>query len=231
MIQLEFKGMFFDRKVVVDQLDESTRKAMASVGAFARRVARNSIKRKGAARKPPKREGTKAYERWLMEQRNRPRSPAGSPPFQHTTSPIVAPRNVQFAFDGKRSVVVGMVGVRRRGGGGRPAPHEIEFGSEQLTYQPRARVRKIGDGGEVEIGRRAGGTTKTAFGTSMGTVSVTYATLQTSAQVDRANQINRQLYGQPVVRTTTAPRPVTGPAFGAAVKRFEQAFSGRLAGV
>lgn len=228
IVSVQFKRSFFDRALVQREVDPKLRAGMNRFGGYVRRTARSSIKRRGAARPAPKNRSGKAYQVWLAEQASRPRSSPGSAPFQHTAHPVVNPKNIQYAWDGKASVIIGMVGLRR--GRGRPVPHEIEFGSTQLTYNPRARVRKIGDGGEVEIGRKVGGTTKVAYRTRLGDVAVSYALLRTEPQVALANQINRQLYGEPTQSTKTEPRPVITPAFGLGVTKFREAFSGLLQG-
>jgi len=246
IVDVTIKDFFFDRQVVVDKMDAESRKGLQRMGGFVRRTARSSIKRKGAARKPPKNKDGAAYQRWLAEQKSRPRSRPGDPVFQHSDHPIASPKNILFGWDGHDSVVIGMVGLRR--GMGKPTPHEIEFGSEQFDRNSRRVVRKLGDGGEIAIvtgeaasterrrnkqGRFVSGPQqagKPVTNTRLGNVLVRYAMLKTAAQVARANRINEELYGPERIKATTAPRPVMGLAFQKGLAKFEPAFAGRLIG-
>lgn len=246
-VRVEIKEFFFDRELVAETLDREGRKGLNRMGGYIRNVARSSIKRKGAARKPPKNKDGAAYQRWLAEQKSRPRSRPGDPVFQHSDHPIVAPKNILYGWDGDMSVVAGMVATWD-GRPGEPIPHEIEFGSTSTGINLRRVVRKLGDGGEIAIvtgeaasterrrnkqgrfvtGPQAPG--KVALNTRLGNVLVRYAKLRTAAQVARANRLNEELYGPERIRTRTAPRPVMAPAFQKALDKFEPAFSGRLIG-
>ncbi|MGD9128693.1 MAG: hypothetical protein PVH19_15055 [Planctomycetia bacterium] len=85
-----------------------------------------------------------------------------------------------------------------------------EHGRRRKIPNPRRRVRKIGDGGEIAIGRPSGKLTKR---TRLGTVFVTYTKLRTHSQVARANRINRLLYGPEEIIVGRYPkRPLMGPA-------------------
>ena len=61
-LSVEWKSLFFDRESVSNPVLEESRQALLRLGAYTRRVARSSIKVKGAARKAPK-IGTKAYDK------------------------------------------------------------------------------------------------------------------------------------------------------------------------
>lgn len=78
-------------------------KALGHQGGLVRKIAQQSIKRKGTARKEPK--TTKAKERRLQEARRTPASPPGTPPFTHTG---FLRNDIQYAFDqASRFVAVG----------------------------------------------------------------------------------------------------------------------------
>ena len=231
-VGVTIKDYFFDRQLVKDTLDVEARKGLTRMGGYVRRTARSSIKRKGEARKPPKNKDGSAYQRWLAEQKQRPRSKPGDPVFQHSSHAVVNPKNIVFGWDGKDSVVVGMMAVWD-GRPGKPIPHEIEFGSEEQGINTRRTIRNLGDGGEIEIvgaGGKAAGTTKLATATRLGNVLVRYALLRTTSQVARANELNETLYGPMRGRRVTKPRPVMAPAFQKGLDKFEPAFSGRLIG-
>lgn len=247
IVDVSIKDFFFDRQVVKDKMDDEARKGLQRMGGYVRRTARSSIKRKGAARKPPKNKDGAAYQRWLAEQKTRPRSKPGDPVFQHSDHPIVSPKNILFGWDGRDSVVIGMVSLWD-GRPGKPIPHEIEFGSASTEPNVRRTARKLGDGGEIAIvtgeaasterrrnkqGRFVSGPQQAgrpAYNTRLGNVLVRYTKLLTAAQVARANRLNEELYGPERVATTTAPRPVMTPAFEKGLDKFEPAFSGRLIG-
>lgn len=226
-LEITIKDYFFDRELVQELLDKEGRDELNRMGARIRKVARSSIKRKGKARKPPKNVDGRAYQRWLEEQKNKPRSAPGQPVFQHTDHPSINPKNIWYAFDGADSVVVGMGKTLARSGA--PVPKEIEFGSEKYAKNPRRRIRKLGGGGEVRVGGRVGRTSKRAVKTRVGDVMVTYATLRTAAQVAKANAINEGLYGPWTFRVKTAPRPVMAPALEKAAQ-YGYGFTGRLVG-
>ncbi len=225
-LDLSIKQFFFDRSIVRASVDAASHSGLNRAGAYLRRTARSLIKRKGAARPAPKNKNGAAYQKWLAERMHRPRSQAGSAPFQHTGNPVVAPKNILYGWDGAASVVVGMVGFPRKRGA--PLPHEIEFGSSGLVWNERRRIRSVGDGGELRIGGPKSRTTKLALRTKLGDVYVTYGLLRTEAQVARANQINRQLYGEAATYAHTAPRPVMRLAFAAAAPHMETAFNARM---
>jgi hypothetical protein len=95
-----------------------------------------------------------------------------------------------------------------------PALHE--FGGRVFLRNKRRVVRKIGSGGEIRIGGRAGRTTKPTVDRHGNTVMVTYARLRTAAQVARANRLNEAVYGPATYTANYKPRPFMGPALAAA---------------
>ena len=82
--------------------------------------------------------------------------------------------------------------------------------SRKIPNPRRRRIRKIGDGGEIAIGRPSG---KTVNRTRLGNVSVTFIKLRTPGQVARSNRLNRMLYGPDEIIVGRYPkRPLMGPA-------------------
>ena len=225
-LDVKWKELFFDRESVADPVLAESRKALLRLGSYTRRVARNAIKVKGAARKAPK-PGTRAYDKWEKERFEKPRSKPGQAPFQHTSNAKLYPRNIWFARDGLDSVVIGMAAFNARAV---PIPAAIEFGEKKTQRNPRRRLRKVGGAGEIRIDGRKSRTNKIAPRTLRGSVAVTYAKLKTQAQADRANQLNQELYGDERQTFETAERPVIGPALAAASLKFDAAFEGRLSG-
>lgn len=106
-----FRGTFFDTEAVRRSLDATLRKSLSKMGAFVRRRAQTSIR---------KRKGT---------------SPPGSPPFSHTGA---LRKGILFGYDaGRRSVVVGPV----RAGSASGAPAALEYGgTARLRSGARAKV-------------------------------------------------------------------------------------------
>lgn len=131
----------------------------------------------------------------------------GEPPSSH----VGTLRNlIYFGFDtATRSVVVGPTPV----GLVSIVPPTLEFGGSGVRQKnQRRRHRRIGDGGEIRIGGRRGATTKRAAGGKW----VTYTTLATQAQADRANRLNEELYGPEYIGgKPIEPRPYMGPALKA----------------
>ncbi len=92
MFQLTFeaKRFFFDPLAVQDRLSKREARAMSKIGAFIRRDARQSIKRRKSV------------------------SPPGSPPSAHSPDPSL--KTILFAYEpSKHTVVVGPVLLRGRG--------------------------------------------------------------------------------------------------------------------
>ena len=77
----QVKKLFFDSKVVTDSVDRATRKVLSKFGAFVRRSAKSSIRKRNAASAP------------------------GSPPRSHAGH---LKRLIYFSYDpGRQSVVIG----------------------------------------------------------------------------------------------------------------------------
>ena len=119
MIGFEIKQLFFDRAAVTSRVDPSTRKVLSKFGAFVRRTAKGSIRRRRKA------------------------APPGSPPSSHTG---LLKKFIFFGYDpDQRSVVIGPTRLDRRGQG--EAPSLLEYGGqttlvrrgkrERVTYRAR----------------------------------------------------------------------------------------------
>jgi hypothetical protein len=119
MIGFEIKRMFFDRQAVISKVDAATRRVLSRFGAFVRRSAKSSIrKRKKAA-------------------------PPGQPPSSHTG---LLKKFIFFGYDAdRRSVVIGPTRLNQKGRG--EAPPLLEYGGKatlvrrgkkkRVTYQAR----------------------------------------------------------------------------------------------
>lgn len=123
MINLDVKRVFFDRKAVIDHMDATTRKVLSKFGAFVRRAARSSIRKRRSS------------------------APPGSPPSSHTG---LLKRFIFFGYDAQaRSVVIGPARLDQRGRG--EAPSLLEHGGvatltrrtgrRQARNQARRQVR------------------------------------------------------------------------------------------
>ena len=111
------KGLFFDRKAVTNAANRAQRRVLSRFGAFVRRGARSSIRRRRAISAP------------------------GSPPSSHTG---LLKRNIFFLYEPSRSsVIIGPILLNKATN----APALLEHGgrvsrrrqkkSVRLTYRPR----------------------------------------------------------------------------------------------
>ena len=179
--------MFFDRRVVVEAVGRANAKVLSKAGAFIRRSAKGSIRYSKNPSKP------------------------GRPPHAHRSksggksSPLR--ELIFFAYDNRTaSLVVGPTPFRGRA----VVPRVLERGGMAPGHKnPLRRIRRVGDGGEVRIGGSISSTTKkNRFGKM-----VTYARLRTSAQAERANRLQEELYGPLTIGPVSiAARPYMGPA-------------------
>ncbi len=117
MIRLTVREMFFDRPAVTSATDRATRRVLSRFGAFVRRTARGSIRK-----------------------RKRP-SPPGSPPSSHTG---LLRRFIYFGYEpDTSSVVIGPARLSQNGRG--DAPHLLEYGGtaklQRRGRRDRARIR------------------------------------------------------------------------------------------
>ena len=117
MIRFEITKLFFDKKAVRDKVDAGTRRVLSKFGAFVRRTARSSIRKRKKTSQP------------------------GSPPSSH----IGLLKTFTFFGYGpaKRSVVIGPVRLSQKGRG--EAPSLLEYGGttkvEHRGNRKRAKVR------------------------------------------------------------------------------------------
>lgn len=111
------KGLFFDRKAVTTAVNRAERRVLSRFGAFVRRGARSSIRKRRRA------------------------SARGSPPSSHTG---LLKRNIFFVYEPLRSsVIIGPVKLNK----GTDAPEVLEHGGRvvrrvngkkvRVTYKPR----------------------------------------------------------------------------------------------
>ena len=113
MIGFEIKQLFFDRQAVTSRVDPTMRKVLSKFGAFVRRTAKGSIRR----RKKP--------------------APPESPPSSHTG---LLKKFIFFGYDpGRESVVIGPTRLDRRGQG--EAPSLLEYGGQTTLVRRGKRAR------------------------------------------------------------------------------------------
>ncbi|HOI56114.1 MAG TPA: hypothetical protein PLP01_12750 [Phycisphaerae bacterium] len=117
MIGFKITKLFFDKKAVRDKVDAGTRRVLSKFGAFVRRTARGSIRK----RKKP--------------------SPPGTPPSSHVG---LLKKFIFFGYEpAKRSVVIGPVRLSQKGRG--EAPHLLEYGGtgtvQRKGKRRRAKIR------------------------------------------------------------------------------------------
>jgi hypothetical protein len=104
------KGMFFDRKSVLDATDRATRRVLSRFGAYVRRSAKSSIRKRKRASAP------------------------GRPPSSHTG---LLKKLIFFGYEPtKRSVVIGPVRLSGKPG---DAPHVLEHGGTARIARRRWR--------------------------------------------------------------------------------------------
>ena len=205
MPALEFKRAFFNSDFVKKNLTEENRAKLARMGAYGAKVTSRIPRRRKGPSKP------------------------GQPPSVHAPSGQFASlRTVWFAWDGYLSVVFGPVGLGR---GSPTVPNMLEFGANVSGRRnPRRKIRKLGDGGEIRIGGRVGPTTKPNRDFRGRVQSITYAKLRTPGQVSEANRLNEQLYGPEVFNYSLAARPFVKPGFDKTVDRFAAIFGSTVSG-
>ena len=105
------KGLFFDRMAVTNAVDRAERKVLSRFGAFVRRGARSSIRRRKSVSQP------------------------GSPPSSHTG---LLKRNIFFVYERQRSnVVIGPILLNK----GTDAPAILEHGGSVTRRRRKKRVR------------------------------------------------------------------------------------------
>jgi len=114
MIGMDVKKMFFDRKAITAAVDKATRRVLSRFGAFVRRGAKSSIRKRKRISAP------------------------GEPPSSHTG---LLRRFIFFGYDReRRSVVIGPARLNQKVG---DAPHALEHGGMSTVIEGlRGRRRK-----------------------------------------------------------------------------------------
>jgi len=111
MIKFDITNMFFDSKKVVSATDRATRRVLSRFGAFVRRTAKTSIRKRKKISQP------------------------GSPPSSHTG---LLKKFIYFGYDAtRRVVVVGAMKFTRRGNG--EAPGLLEHGGTTTLTDRRGK--------------------------------------------------------------------------------------------
>lgn len=181
-----------NQNLIENKIKKSELSGLKSVGAFARKVAQRSMRK----RKKP--------------------SPPGQPPSVHSGG---LKKGIVFSVDtAKSSVVVGALKVEKVNGRRiytnelKPVPATLEYGGTLPERKnPRRRIRKIGTGGEVRIGKdKNSKIVKDLHGKKR---SVVFIKIKTAAQAARANQLNEELYGPEKLKSEHVDaRPYMRPA-------------------
>jgi hypothetical protein len=113
MIGFEITKLFFDKKAVRDKVDAGTRRVLSRFGAFVRRTARSSIRKRKKVSEP------------------------GAPPSSHTG---LLKKFIYFGYDpSANSVVIGPVRLSQNGRG--QAPELLEYGGTTTLQRRGKRVR------------------------------------------------------------------------------------------
>jgi len=117
MIRFEIKQLFIDSPKVMRAVDRTTRRVLSRFGAFVRRTARSSIRKRKRVSQP------------------------GSPPSSHKG---LLKKFIFFGYEPtRRSVVIGPERLSRKGRG--EAPHLLEYGGTHAVQRRgkrrRAKVR------------------------------------------------------------------------------------------
>ena len=108
---IRMKSIFFDSKKVTSRVDRATRRVLSRFGAFVRRTARQSIRKRKKSSAP------------------------GKPPSSHTG---LLKRFIFFGYDpGQQSVVIGPERLSRGG----EAPSLLEYGGRTTVKDRPAHIR------------------------------------------------------------------------------------------
>lgn len=112
-LSMKVTGQFFDRIAVESAVDKAERRVLSRFGAFVRRRARSSIRRRKRSARP------------------------GQPPSAHSRDKTVTLKNILFAYDTQnRSVVIGPVRLNGRRG---HVPRLLEEGGQATIVRRRHR--------------------------------------------------------------------------------------------
>lgn len=182
---------FFDRRPVVAAVERAGQRALVRTVGKLRLIAQRSMR----------------YVSVPKSGKPRQVAPPGQPPRAVRPHPWLR-RHLYYTWDpSTKSAVVGPALF----GPGTGAPKVQEFGGRVTIRNPRRKHRRVGDGGELDIGG-SGATSKPAFNWRGEKITVRYGLLRTQAQATRANEINAWLYGQESFAANIEPRPYMGPA-------------------
>lgn len=146
-ITTKMKHLFFDRPAVRARVKKDKLGFLERAGAYGRKTARNSIKRKGLAKEKP--EGERAQKNRMKQAKERPASNPGSPPFMHSPNEYESLKNILFVFNEQNNgVIIGPVGFSAEQGQTVPNLHEYG-GSRQITERLITLLEKVvGKGGK-----------------------------------------------------------------------------------
>ncbi len=112
MVRLKIKTLFFDSPRIVRAVDQSTRKVLSKFGAFVRRTAKQSIRKRKASSAP------------------------GQPPSSHTG---LLKRFIFFGYDSQNeSVVIGPARLTENNRG--EAPSILEYGGRTTVKKKRVKI-------------------------------------------------------------------------------------------
>lgn len=125
-VKADIKKVFFDRSQVVSWIGKKKAAFLGHAGGYVRRVARNSMKLKGKARKK------NTTKRALREAIELPASAPGTPPNVHSENEVTSLRNIQYGLNESREgVLVGPLALN--GNRGRVPGLQERGGSQMIT--------------------------------------------------------------------------------------------------
>jgi len=136
---MRMKDFFFDKKAVRSRMSKANRKALSKAGAFIRRGARSSLRRRKKSSQP------------------------GQPPSVHSTSSVATLKNILFAYEPQsESLVVGPVKLNQKtllgpdlGDATVPQVHEfgatVKIREAKVGKNWRSGVRRVRSGQPVRV--------------------------------------------------------------------------------
>ena len=206
-VHCRIKSWFFDRAIVKRSMDKATYDATFKAGMLIRTIAQRSMRY--------------ATQPKAGSARVRPVSKPGEPPRAVRPHPWIRD-HVSAGYDtATHSAVIGPEILA----GSSMAQYILEFGGRTFFRNKRRRIRRIGSGGEVRIGPPMCRTTKPTTNFRGNSVEVTYARMHSAAQVERANQLQEELYGPANKVVFIERRPFMGPALAKARPNIQQFWS------
>lgn len=137
----QIKNFFFDRAKVQSAIGKKKSAFLNHAGGYIRRVARNSIKLKGKAKK---KNTTKLAQREAVQL---PISAPGSPPFCHTDDQVATLRNIQYGVSPDfNSVVIGPLKLNAKSaflGSSDTVPGRLERGGDGIIPEKKAGTKWV----------------------------------------------------------------------------------------